>query len=176
LWAGDDVIQWLYRCAEKVVERKIVSSSGDNDTLESNPSSAETVADQQPRLVDRFSPACARYAQFDPSEYEDAFRVLPPEAIALDPNIIAPAMAFDPNRRGRFLRRGQRPEDIPLDGGHEGLMGRLRELVGMGEGEGLGDVEILDPGKFGCHLINAKCIGSNFELILLFPNAKHLLI
>ncbi|KAL7488435.1 hypothetical protein ACHAW6_014027 [Cyclotella cf. meneghiniana] len=144
LWAGDDVIQWLYRCAENVVERRIVSSNRDSDTLESNPSSAETVAGQS-CWVDRFSPACARYAQFDPSEYEDAFRVLPPEAIALDPNIIAPAMAFDPNRRGRFLRRGQRPEDIPLDGGHEGLMGRLLELMGMGGGEELGDMEILDP-------------------------------
>eukprot|EP00804_Cyclotella_cryptica_P014890 CCRYP_017888-RA/>CCRYP_017888-RA protein AED:0.28 eAED:0.28 QI:0/-1/0/1/-1/1/1/0/768 len=163
LWAGDDVVQWLYRCAEKVVQKKVVSSSdGDSDSLDVNTSSAETATDKQPRLFDKFSPACARYAQFDPSEYEDAFRVLPPEAIALDPNIIAPAMVFDPNRRGRFLRRGQRQEDIPLDGGHEGLMRRLRELVGMGDGDGLGDVEVLDPGMFDVTSMTAKCIGSKF--------------
>ena len=153
LWAGDDVVQWLYRCAEKVVERNGAAEGEEKDTNDANQCPAEDDGDQQPaseaahqkhRLTCEFSPALARYAQFDPSEYEDAFRTLPPEAIALDPNIIAPAMEFNPNRRGRFLRRGQVPDDdIPFRGGQEGLMRQLRDALGM-VGEG-GEMEMLDP-------------------------------
>ncbi|KAL3769371.1 hypothetical protein ACHAW5_010490 [Stephanodiscus triporus] len=100
-----------------------------------------------PRFVSKFSPALARYAQCDPSEYEDSFRTFPPEAIGLDPNVLAPAMvALGPNNGGRrrFFRQGQR---------------QLRDRIGAGEGEAGGgrdpfydalrrmlpEDEILDP-------------------------------
>jgi hypothetical protein len=151
LWSGDDVIQWLYLCAEKVVANTAVSTSTDdeNTTNEVSDTNPETENKQlsppqsnAPHLLPKFHPALARYAQFDPSEYEDAFRTLPPEAIALDPNIIAPAMEFNPNRRGRFLRRGQMPEEMPMEGGREGFMNRLREALGMGADA---ETEMLDP-------------------------------
>ena len=108
-----------------------------------------TTSKQAFNLTYAFSAALARYAQFDPSEYEDAFRTLPPEAIALDPNIVAPAMALDPNRRGRLLRGG-RPRaaveevgGLPLDAG---LMDGLRGILGINAGGGGSqEVEMLDP-------------------------------
>lgn len=105
----------------------------------------------RPPLTSAFSPALARYAQCDPSEYEDAFRTFPPEAIALDPNIVAPAVALGPNdrRRGRFLRRnrqhrgsgggGEGVDDGPLNGRDPGEV--IRQLLGMGGDE----AEVLDP-------------------------------
>merc|ERR1712194_503845 len=84
-----------------------------------------------------FSPALARHGQTDPSDYEDAFHTIPPEAIALDPNIIGPAMALGPNNRGRFLRRGrqQQPQHRDLEG-HDPLE-IVRQMMGQ--------VDVLDP-------------------------------
>lgn len=108
-----------------------------------------------PPLISVFSPALARYAQCDPSEYEDAFRTFPPEAIALDPNIVAPAMALGPDgRRRRMFRRGQQHQQ--QRGGREGgggmdngelegqdALGIVRQMLGLG-GAG-GEEEMLDP-------------------------------
>ena len=151
LWAADDIVQWMYRCADTVVETMNKGSVSEEDkkdettganTETGNSESPTTPQSNEPHLTSKFHPALARYAQFDPSEYEDSFRTLPPEAIALNPNIIAPAMELNPNRRGRFLRRGQMPEEMQMEEGQEGLMMRLREALGMGEDVAL---DMLDP-------------------------------
>jgi hypothetical protein len=146
LWAVDNVIQWMFKCADMVVD-KIPKQSSDSKNEEAAAAHAETENNEtsvtnQSQLTSKFHPSLARYAQFDPSEYEDAFRTLPPEAIALDPNIIAPAMEFNANRRGRFLRRGQLETNEMMEGGREGLMARLRDALGVGDSVGL---ERLDP-------------------------------
>ena len=55
----------------------------------------------------RFS-ALAQYMRCDPSDYEDSFQTLPADANPLDPALVAPALALDPNRRRmrRFPRGG----------------------------------------------------------------------
>ena len=146
LWAADDVIQWMFKCADKVVEQFTTPATEVEETKEAADATTESNGTQsttpnQPHLTSQFHPALTRYAQFDPSEYEDAFQTLPPEAIALNPNIIAPAMEFNPNRRGRFLRRGQMPDEM-MEVGQEGLMMRLREAMGVGNEMGM---EMLDP-------------------------------
>ncbi|KAL3775030.1 hypothetical protein ACHAWO_007215 [Cyclotella atomus] len=140
LWAGDNVIQWMFKCADMVVDKiSKPPPGGKNEEAEAAAAANAEDGNNQAgatHLTSKFHPSLVRYAQFDPSEYEDAFRTLPPEAIALDPNIIAPAMEFNANRRGRFLRRAQLPEEM-MQGGREGLMMRL-----VGDNMGL---EMLDP-------------------------------
>lgn len=155
LWKGDETVQWLYSCADKIVKgRQSESESMVNTTTTDAKGGATSDTPQSvifPPLATSFSPALARYAQCDPSEYGDRFQTFPPEAINLDPNIVAHAMAFDPNRRGRFLRGGQHrahavggmgggPQQIPLDGA---LLDQLRGLIG---GDiGAQEMENLDP-------------------------------
>jgi len=143
LWKENDVVQWMYSCSEKVVK-------GDEPQLEKEADSGEgamsTSTELPPKqLTSTFSPALARYAQCDPSDYEDRFRTFPPEAIALDPNLVGPALVHD-HRRGRFLRGGQARggggmmdremmEDVPAD-----LMEQLRGMLGMAGNE----VDLLD--------------------------------
>lgn len=147
LWARDKVIQWMYRCADTFVQ-KMDDTFGKIDQQEGGlvESSVESVQPQDNKLHlrSKFHPSLARYGQFEPSEYEDAFRTFPPEAIALNPNIIAPAMEFNPNRRGRLFRRGQpMPEEMQNMGANDGdLMLRLREVLGIGDDDRL---EMLDP-------------------------------
>jgi hypothetical protein len=96
-------------------------------------------------VMPSFSPALARYAQCDPSEYEEAFRTFPPEAIGLNPNILAPAMvAIDPNNVGRrrFFRQGRqqpqhRNDDEELGEGGHNVVDVLRRM--------LPEDEVLDP-------------------------------
>lgn len=178
LWKEDDVVQLLYRIAEKVVWQHLRSSAEDKveeEEFEQTAQPGEAQDDAAPAdgsaqdgpaptngsksvpsaLTSTFSPAIARYAQCDPSEYEDAFHTFPPEAIALDPNIVAPAMALGPNRRGRFLRRGQQQQQQQrhggggMDGGAGGHdpLEIVRQMLGMGgNNDGVGQgVEMLDP-------------------------------
>lgn len=92
LWKEADIIQWVYDCAERVCLEDL---------------SMANVA--QPPCI---SPALARYAQTDPSEYEDGFRTFPPEAIGLNPQVLAPAMsAVEPRGPRRFYRREQNQLD-----------------------------------------------------------------
>lgn len=87
LWRTDDILVWLYRgCIG------LRSESDDVKDL------------QRPQL----SPSLIRYARCDPADYEDRFQTLPLDANPLDPGLLAPALAVDPNRR-RFLRRQDRP-------------------------------------------------------------------
>lgn len=85
LWSGDDILLWLYKNCTAML-----SSEGEGavQSLE------------RPQL----SPTLIRYARCDPSDYEDRFQTLPQDANPLDPGLLAPALAVDPNRR-RFLRR-----------------------------------------------------------------------
>jgi hypothetical protein len=144
LWKENDVVQWMYSCSEKVVK-------GDEPQLEKEADAGEgaisTSTELPPKqLTSKFSPALVRYAQCDPSDYEDRFHTFPPEAIALDPNLVGPALVHD-HRRGRFLRGGQARggggmmeremmEDVPAD-----LMEQLRGMLGMAGNE----VDLLDP-------------------------------
>ena len=168
-WKEDHVVQWMYQCAAKVVEERNekannAEAASDSSGLEAigeatlspaveteggaTSSDANKASKNAPPMTSEFSPALARYAQCDPSEYEDAFHTFPPEAIALDPNIVAPAMALGPNgRRGRFLRRGQQQQQRGrMENGADGQdpLEAVRQLLGM-QGNGGQEVEVLDP-------------------------------
>ena len=84
LWSSSVVQTWLYGACRAVVEST-------NDEI-------------RPVGVAMF-PALLRYQRMDPQDYADRFRQLPPEANPLDPGLVAPALAVDPNRR-RLLRGG----------------------------------------------------------------------
>lgn len=108
LWNEDAVLMWLYRnCAS------VFSEEGNVESLFRLP----------------LSPSLIRYAHCDPANYEDRFQTLPMDANPLDPGLLAPALAVDPNRR-RFLPRRHvmpaRPEDeaddLGLFPGHGGLV------------------------------------------------------
>ena len=173
LWKEESVVRWLYHCAERsamgefrCIKGKLRSIFGDDLDEEEDgksllppqqdDSAAAITSDvangksalpsRRPRVMSSFLPALARYAQCDPSEYEDSFRTFPPEAIGLDPNILAPAMvALGPNNGGRrrFFRQGQQqPQHRIIDAGERGAGGRdpldiLRQM--------LPEVEIVDP-------------------------------
>lgn len=116
LWSSDDVLFWLYKNCTNVVSK------------------SESV-DHRPQL----SPTLIRYARVDPADYEDRFQTLPQDANPLDPGLLAPALAVDPNRR-RFMRmpqvgRGQ-------DDGAEAL---LRQQGGAGLVIGGPPTNVIDP-------------------------------
>ena len=96
-------------------------------------------------LTSRFSIALARYAQCDPSEYEDAFHTFNPEAIALNPNLVAPAMALDPAGRRRFIRRGQQQQQLEQQMGAQDPMDIIRRLLGQAANDGGVPEQHLDP-------------------------------
>ena len=145
LWKEDDLVKWMFHCAQRVImEHQEQEQEGKSSTPSTTTDTPSTP------MTSTFSPALARYAQCDPSEYEDSFRTFPPEAIALDPNIVAPAMALGPNGRRRFLRqRGQQQQQQQLQreaGQGQDPLEIIRRLLGLGNDDGgLGDVEVLDP-------------------------------
>lgn len=83
LWSGSDVQKWLYDAC------------------------IEATSDEDQSTVELPSPALQRYAQIDPADFEDRFRLLPQEANPLDMGLLQYALNVDPNRR-RLLRRGNR--------------------------------------------------------------------
>ena len=87
LWSGDDILQWMYKNCTSLF-----------------PSDEDAKSLVRPQLC----PALIRYARCDPADYEDRFQTLPQDANPLDPGLLAPALAVDPNRR-RFLRRANMP-------------------------------------------------------------------
>jgi len=144
LWKEDDVLMWMYKCSEKLVAKMIEPKLVNEDSAMDESSSTATDVPSK-KLKSTFSQALARYAQSDPSDYEDSFRTFPPEAIALDPNLVGPALVHD-HRRGRFLRGGrggggainrEEMEAVPAD-----LVEQLRGMLGMAGGA---DNELLDP-------------------------------
>jgi hypothetical protein len=164
LWKDDGVLRWLYQCAEKVAlgnhsscdqlqqqQHCEVFVGGLDEEKEGVPTVHASHADEGKGTVfplplhvtSNFSPALARYAQCDPSEYEDAFRTFPPEAIGLDPNILAPAMvALEPNNVGRrrFFRRDRQQQQHHIDDEELVPLHTVDVLRRM-----LPDDEILDP-------------------------------
>ena len=143
MWKENDVLQWMYSCSEEVAKGSNPKLEGEEDTGEGEMSPSTELPPKQ--LTSTFSPALARYAQCDPTDYEDRFRTFPPEAIAMDPNLVGPALVHD-HRRGRFLRGGQARgggmeremmEEMPAD-----LMEQLRNMLGMA---GNDEVDLLDP-------------------------------
>lgn len=81
LWSSEEVCHWIYDvCAD-------LMSEGTSQLIER----------------DSFSSASVRYSNCDPSDYEDKFKILPAEANPLDPALVQPALAMDPNRR--LMRR-----------------------------------------------------------------------
>jgi len=156
VWAEENVLQWMYSCADKMVKQRQqqirVAQSTDSGSNEKHSDAPMAHSEHIKAFTSKFSPALARYAQCDPSEYEDAFRTLPPEALALDLNMVAPAMALDPNRRGRFLRginnRGAAMGRAREDQDVEALMDQLRRVIGRQDDDG----EMLDPDSPLLHL------------------------
>jgi hypothetical protein len=90
LWKGDNTLLWLYRVAEKVVT-------------------------QSQTLLFYPSPALQIYNKTDPVDFDDRFRLLPPEANPLDPGMLALSLVIDPRRRRLFRRAGGREADRRLD-------------------------------------------------------------
>ena len=155
LWKEDDLVKWMFHCAHRVImehqeQEQMRLASTPSTTTDAAEDATSTTGPSSP-MTSAFSPALARYAQCDPSEYEDAFRTFPPEAIALDPNIVAPAMVLGPNGRRRFLRqRGQQQQQqqqLQREAGQgQDPLEIIRRLLGLGNDDGgLGDVEVLDP-------------------------------
>ena len=159
-WGDAGVLQWLYRCCAKMVQQLQQQSlpqneqdaengthAGNDPTAETQNGTPATTINRNKYFTSTFSPALARYAQCDPSEYEDAFRTFPPEAIALDPNMVAPAMALNPNRRGRFLRganiRAGGMGRARVNQEEVALMDQLRGLLAGNNGQQ--EMEMLDP-------------------------------
>jgi hypothetical protein len=143
LWKENDVVQWVYNCSEKLVKGSEPQLEKEGVGEEERSTSTEVPIKQ---LTSTFSPALARYAQCDPSDYEDQFRTFPPEAIALDANLVGPALVHD-HRRGRFLRGGQArgggmAEREMMEGMPADLMEQLRGMLGMA---GHDEVDLLDP-------------------------------
>ena len=115
LWSGDDVLRWLYDDACAVIEE---SKGKDGNGGVQVPTS--------------FHPALIRYMRVDPADYEDAFTTLPADANPLDPALVAPALALDPNRRrlGRRMPRGG-----GMDGGDlNDLQQQLLQMAGVAGG------------------------------------------
>jgi len=81
-WAHDKTLQWLY---DNLNEQRT----------------------RNPDLPGPPSPALMRYAGSNPADYDNKIQQLPPDMNVLDPNLLAYAMAIDPNRP-RFLRGGHR--------------------------------------------------------------------
>lgn len=114
LWSGEDVLRWLYDVCVALVEE---SKSGDGNDI--------------PQVPASFHPALIRYMRVDPADYEDAFTTLPADANPLDPALVAPALALDPNRRrlGRRMPRGA------MGGGDfEDLQQQLLQMAGVAGG------------------------------------------
>lgn len=86
LWKPDDVQAWLYAHCKAVVDE------ADHGTPPT-PYNDDTVA-------------LTRYDRCDPDDYDDTFQTLPGDANPLDEAIVAPAMAWNPQRR-RMLRQQQ---------------------------------------------------------------------
>ena len=94
LWSSDETLKWLYDISVEVMNRGIGESKYcDYD--------------------DRCLTALNRYNRCDPSDYEDRFKTLPAEANPLDPALVAPALAVDPNRR---MMRRNRALNNAIDG------------------------------------------------------------
>ena len=136
LWKEDKILCWLYQCAVLVVQDQPQNDRSSSPTHPTIP------------LVSTFSPALSRYAKCDPSEFEDSFRTFPPEAIALDPNVVIPAMEVGPHGRRRFLRRGRQPQQEAEEEQAFGIdgAGGLRQMLGLGGNGGVAAaVDVLDP-------------------------------
>lgn len=88
LWSGDNILRWMYKNCTSLF-----------------PSDVDVKTLVRPQIC----PALIRYARCDPADYEGRFQTLPQDANPLDPGLLAPALAVDPNRRRRFLRRGDMP-------------------------------------------------------------------
>ena len=116
LWSGEDVLRWLYDACAAVM--KGPKGEGDGNGI--------------PQVPASFHPALIRYMRVDPADYEDAFTTLPADANPLDPALVAPALALDPNRRrlGRRMPRGG-----AMGGGDfEDLQQQLLQMAGVAGG------------------------------------------
>lgn len=116
LWSGNDVLLWLYNGCQNAFSGN-EHDAGDDDW--------------QPSL------ALIRYGKSDPLDFEQRFRQLPDEANPLDPALLAPVMAIDPNRR-RFLR--QRGDAQIGNEGEYGLDGHQQHAMFGGE-----PLHLIDP-------------------------------
>eukprot|EP00559_Dactyliosolen_fragilissimus_P007077 CAMPEP_0184859710 /NCGR_PEP_ID=MMETSP0580-20130426/4696_1 /TAXON_ID=1118495 /ORGANISM="Dactyliosolen fragilissimus" /LENGTH=933 /DNA_ID=CAMNT_0027356501 /DNA_START=227 /DNA_END=3028 /DNA_ORIENTATION=+ len=155
LWCGDHILQWLYdACVAALPE--IVEEPGSLQTDE-----MENVTEDCDASSTFYPIALERYLRCDPEDYEPTFRQLPADANPLDPNLVAPAMAVNPNRRrmlrlahprgmGRLGNQNQRRlHDMDNENenmnGMEQLMQRMRQDRAMIGGMGRADMEVVDP-------------------------------
>ena len=117
LWSGDNVLRWLYDASRATCRQVDIEPTDGNDGVQ---------------VPASFHPALIRYMRVDPADYEDAFTTLPADANPLDPALVAPALALDPNRRrlGRRMPRGG-----GMDGGDlNDLQQQLLQMAGVAGG------------------------------------------
>ena len=123
LWSGDDVLKWLFRGCQRIVETKEVENTADDGVV----SSLE---------------ALEKYSVFDPMDFQDSFRRIPADANPLDPGLMDAALNYTPNRR-RFLRmnrqQGGRGNEQGLD--LEMLARQQRTMLGTGRN----GMQVIDP-------------------------------
>ena len=123
LWSGDDVLKWLFRGCQRIVETKEVEKNTDDGGI----SSLE---------------ALEKYSVFDPMDFQDSFRRIPADVNPLDPGLMDAALNYTPNRR-RFLRvnrqQGGRGNEQGLD--LEMLARQQRTMLGTGRN----GMDIIDP-------------------------------
>jgi len=118
LWNNDTIVKWLFEGCNKAT---LLSSD-------------ETI----PKSI--ISPAISRYKRCNPSDYEDTFvRTLPADINPLDPALVAPAVAFDHNRRPLRRHRFQQQQQ----GGGAMDEAALQQMM-MAAGHGQNQV-MLDP-------------------------------
>jgi len=127
LWSGGDVVKWLYRGCQRMIETKVERNTS-ADAVEDNISSLE---------------ALEKYSDFVPMDFQDSFPRIPVDANPLDPGLMDAALNYTANRR-RFLRMNRRhgagrENDQGLD--LEMLARQQRTMLGTGRNQ----MQIIDP-------------------------------
>ena len=127
IWNNDNIIKWLYEGCN-------------NATL---------LTDRDEMPLKPIPPALSRYKRCNPSDYEDRFiNTLPADVNPLNPELVGPAVAFDPNRRPIRRQRFQHLQQQQQNGGALDEVALQQMMMAAAErGEvGFGpDQVILDP-------------------------------
>lgn len=92
LWSSQDVLLWLYETCVQVVSKKEKEEKDFQNSQSEYP--LEATEDTTITIT-----ALNRYKSCDVSDYTDQVTTLPAELNLLDERLVAPALAFDPNRR-----------------------------------------------------------------------------
>jgi hypothetical protein len=121
LWKDDNVLKWLYNGV---------------DALKSKAAAEQTTSPSSACFSFALSPALMRFAQCDPSDFDNKITTMPAEANPLMPDTVEYAMIVDV-RRPRLVQRAQH------GGGRGGALGH--NIEGEGLQAALGGAILLGP-------------------------------